>query len=338
MKNARTYCLLLALIVLPAPATSQQSAPAAQEEPPAVAAHVQRAREIAGSDWRFLTDGFLCGPAENTIPLAIRTIPGFLDPDAPGIEPFAAFDNLYYVGMYAWGTFILDTGEGLILFDTLTNERQVREILLPGMAELGLDPNDLEYLVITHAHVDHYGGAHYLKQEYGAPIIMSEADWDNLDNDISLPYFIRAKYPPVIQPERDQVVEDGDVLTLGNASVTFLVTPGHTPGTLSTILTVRDRGEPRTVAMWGGQALPDAMKELNEMHNSLHRFWRLGRERGVEGLISTHPWVVGNFELHARGVVDGRNPLLIGHDGFDRVMGIYDECLKAQFARTLAKG
>ena len=338
MKRFGLYSLsLLALVISSRHAISQVSAPATQKELPAVVAHVQRAQEIAGSDWRFLSDGFLCGPAEDTIPLAIRTIPGFLDPDAPGIEPFAAFDNLYYVGMYAWGTFILDTGEGLILFDALTNERQVKEILLPGMAELGLDPNDLKYLVVTHGHVDHYGGAPYLKQEYGVPIMMSEADWNYLPDDISLPYFVRANYPPVIQPERDRVVQDGEVLALGNSSVTFVVTPGHTPGTLSTILTVTDRGEPRTVAMWGGQALPGAIRELNQMHDSLHRFWNLGNDRRVEGLISTHPWVVGNFELHARGSENGSNPLLIGQDGFNRVMGIYDECIKAQFARSLAQ-
>ena len=337
MKHFRRCSMVLVLVVMPGAALSQASAPTAQEESPAVASHVQRAQEIAGSEWRFLSDGFLCGRAENTIPLAIRTIPGFLVPDAPAIEPFAAFDNLYYIGMYAWGTFTLDTGEGLILFDALTNERQVKEILLPGMAELGLDPEDLKYLVVTHGHVDHYGGAPYLKQEYGVPILMSEADWEYLPHEISLPYFVRANYPPVVQPERDQVVQDGEVLKLGNASVTFVITPGHTPGTLSTILTVKDQGEPRTVAMWGGQALPGDVRQLNQMHGSLHRFWSLGRERGVEGLISTHPWVVGNFELHARGTDDGSNPLLIGQDGFERVMGIYDECIKAQFARSLMR-
>ena len=268
MKHFRRCSMVLVLVVMPGAALSQASAPTAQEESPAVASHVQRAQEIAGSEWRFLSDGFLCGRAENTIPLAIRTIPGFLVPDAPAIEPFAAFDNLYYVGMYAWGTFILDTGEGLILFDALTNERQVQEILLPGMAELGLDPEDLKYLVVTHGHVDHYGGAPYLKQEYGVPILMSEADWEYLPHEISLPYFVRANYPPVVQPERDQVVQDGEVLKLGNASVTFVITPGHTPGTLSTILTVKDRGEPRTVAMWGGQALPGDVRQLNQMHGS----------------------------------------------------------------------
>lgn len=337
MKRTGHAALLLALPLFPGLAMAEDGDAASLEALPAVAFHVQQARDIAGSDFRFLSDGLLCGPAEQTIPKAIMTVPGFLDPDAPGIEPFAAFDNLYYIGMYAWGTFVLDTGEGLILFDSLTNEREVEEILLPGMTEMGLDPNDLKYLVVTHAHVDHYGGAHYLKQQYGVPVMMSAADWDALAHDISYPWFVRSGYPPVVQPQRDVTVEDGDILSLGNASVTFVLTPGHTPGTLSPIIEVQDRGQTRTVAMWGGQALHADIATLHQMHNSLHKFWSLGRERGVEGLISTHAWFVGNFEQHARGRVDGRNPLLIGQDGFERMMSIYDACIDAQFARSHAR-
>ena len=112
---------------------------------------------------------------------------------------------------------------------------------------------------------------------------MSELDWDGLSNDISMPYFVEAGYGEIVQPERDQVVQDGEVLSLGNASVTFVLTPGHTPGTLSTIIEVLDQGEPRTIAMWGGQALREELDLLHNMHDSLHKFWRLGNERGVEG-------------------------------------------------------
>ena len=54
-------------------------------------------------------------------------------------EPFKIFDNLYYVGFYAIGAWILDTGDGLILFDALNSDRDVETVLLPGMRELGLD-------------------------------------------------------------------------------------------------------------------------------------------------------------------------------------------------------
>jgi len=62
--------------------------------PGAVEDHVQRAKAIAGSDLKSLPE-LVCRPAAEQVPYAIKNIPGFLDPKAPGIEPFAAFDNLY---------------------------------------------------------------------------------------------------------------------------------------------------------------------------------------------------------------------------------------------------
>ena len=305
---------------------------------PAVAHHVARAKEIAGDEFDFLADGFVCRPAANAIIDAIRDVPGFLDPNAPGVEPFAAFDNLYYVGLYAIGSWILDTGDGLILFDALNNEGEVRNILIPGMLELGLDPTAMSTVVVTHAHFDHYGGSDYLAKQYGARIAMSGSDWDGLESDIALPFALRAGYPAVTQPARDRVIEDGETIEMGNATVTFVVTPGHTAGTLSSIITVRDQGEELTIGMWGGQALPGRFGELNKMHNSLHKFWDIARERGVEALISTHPWVVGNFAMREKRRGLGRNPLVVGRDGVERMLGIYDECIAAQFARMHTRG
>ena len=331
------YLLLVFFPVLAAALETPSLEPIPETDSKAVAAHVARAKEIAGERFDFLASGFLCRPAENVLAHAIRTVPGFLDPKAPAVEPFRAFDNLYYVGLHAIGTWVLDTGEGLVVFDSLNSEADVRNVLLPGMYELGLDPTDIEYVFITHGHFDHYGGAWFLGREYGSRIAMSAADWNYLPKDISLPHAVKAGYPEVVQPERDLVVADGQVFSMGSASVEFFVTPGHTPGTLSSILTVQDQGRERKIGMWGGQALPWQDDELAQMHESLHKFWHEGKKQGVEGLISTHAWVVGNFELRNRGRGVAENPLLIGSDGFDQIMRIYDECIKAQFGRNLAR-
>ncbi len=325
-------CLLLMCVALDL---------SAADYPTAAEAHVHKAREIAGDDLKFLADGVVCKPAETQVPWAMQNIPGFLDPNAPGVKPFAAFDNLYYVGQYAIGTWILDTGDGLILFDSLNSDEDVKNILLPGMRELGLDPHDLKYLIITHGHFDHYGGSNYLNQEFGVPIMMPAAEWEAIADDIALPYAVLKGYPKITQPTRkpgqDDVAEDGQVLALGDATVQFVVTPGHTAGTLSSIIKVKDNGEDKYVAMWGGQALHADVALLTDMHESLHKFWHLAKEQGAEGAISTHAWVVGNFEMQAEGRLDGSNPMLIGTDGFDRVMSIYDQCIHAQFARSNAK-
>src|SRR4029078_1444312 len=54
------------------------------------------------------------------------------------------------------------------------------------------------------------------------------------------------------KPTRDMVVSDGQKLTLGDTTLTFTLTPGHTPGTVSTLIPVKDNGTPHVVAEWGG--------------------------------------------------------------------------------------
>jgi hypothetical protein len=48
------------------------------------------------------------------------------------------------------------------------------------------------------------------------------------------------------------VAVDGQQLTLGDTSITFYLTPGHTPGTISTLIPVKDQGRSHLAAQWGG--------------------------------------------------------------------------------------
>ena len=77
------------------------------------------------------------------------------DPEAQRVAPFKVFDNLYYVGAKWVSAWLLETDQGLILFDALYDE--LTDLVIESIRELGFDPNDIRYLIVSHAHYDHIG-------------------------------------------------------------------------------------------------------------------------------------------------------------------------------------
>ena len=189
--------------------------------------------------------------------------------DNPGVqrvEPFQVFDNLYYVGAKWVAAWLLETDQGLILFDSLYGD--LTDLVIDGIRELGFDPDDVRYIIITHAHYDHIGGARRFQEEFGSVVMMTEADWQMTEEDP-----IYRKYP---KPIRHLSVSDGSTLNLGRIRLRFMVTPGHTPGVLSTRFTVYDQGYPHVAFMFGGVGLNFSGVERTESYiNSVERLQQL---------------------------------------------------------------
>ena len=92
-------------------------------------------------------------------------------------KPVKVFDNLYFVGQTEYSAWAVKTRDGIIIIDPIF-DYSVEEEVVNGLKALGSDPNDIKYVLISHAHSDHVGGASFLQDRFNAKVIMSEADWD----------------------------------------------------------------------------------------------------------------------------------------------------------------
>src|SRR2546421_538809 len=81
------------------------------------------------------------------------------------------------VGMTEYSAWALTTSQGIIVIDTIY-DYSVEDEIVNGLKKLGLDPADIKYALVSHAHIDHIGGAKYLQDHFGAHVVMSKEDWD----------------------------------------------------------------------------------------------------------------------------------------------------------------
>lgn len=89
--------------------------------------------------------------------------------DFTPMEPTRLFDNFYYVGTKSVGSFIIDTTDGLIMIDNGWSEKDCA-LIVDGMKMLGLNPANIKLILLSHEHIDHYGGTQYLKSKI-CPIV-----------------------------------------------------------------------------------------------------------------------------------------------------------------------
>ncbi|GLK43875.1 MULTISPECIES: MBL fold metallo-hydrolase [Novosphingobium] len=288
-------------------------APASAPDP-----KMRSAEAVAGKDLRALYD-VLCPvdvvhpPAENVADRASWYSP-----------PAKAFDDLYYVGQQGVSAWALKTDEGLILIDALFDYSVGPEIV-DGLKALGLDPATIRYVVVTHGHGDHYGGARYLQDTYDARVVASRKDWDVIAQTT------RWTDP---KPRRDIVVDGAMDLALGRTVISLIETPGHTPGTLSLLFPVHDGAERHVAALWGGTAFNTRTREQYAgMAASAERFAGLARQRGADVWLSNHPVFDDTFAKIAAERKGATSPFVTGQATVQRALKVAAQCSRVALAR-----
>jgi metallo-beta-lactamase class B len=294
-------------------------------------AYCAAARAAAGTEYVALYNRFaeICSPANEPQPQrggggagGARGVPAR---DTWHHPPAKVFDNLYFVGTKLHSAWAIQTSEGLIVVDALY-DYAVKDSVVEGLRTLGLNPATMKYLIISHGHGDHHGGAKYLQDEFGPRLVMGAPDWDLVQ---------KSQRDPI--PRRDIAATDGQKITLGDTTVTINFTPGHTAGTLSLIIPVKDSGRQHLLATWGGTAVGrnTSAALVKEYVDSAVRYKALTSKLGVEGVISNHTdydSTLAKLQALAARKPGERHPFLTGVESVRRYMTVAEEVGRATLA------
>ncbi len=194
------------------------------------------------------------------------------------MTPFRMIGNLYFVGTKGASSHLIDTGNGLILIDS--GYAETADVIVESMSILGFDVQDVKYILHSHGHYDHTGGAKKLIELSGAESFLHPADFRYLsDNTPHTP------------------LGDGHVIRLGNTEILCLHTPGHTMGTVSFFFSVEENGKRYRAGMFGGAGTNQLKKDfLTDQNLSLlqrgHFLKSIERLRGqqVDVFVGNHSW------------------------------------------------
>src|SRR5215467_11138896 len=313
--------LILLIVVGAALAIGQAARPDTAQS----LAHIDAAKKVAGDDaWLKAPFAFYCvaGNARGN------------SPTAPALEPVKLFDNLYAVGNSEATVYAITTSQGIILIDSGYADRVEKEVV-DGMKTLGLDPASVKYILVGHGHGDHFGGSSYFQEHYGTKVGLTAADWD----------LLYPATPPAnananqVKPKRDLVLAEGQPLTLGDTTVTFVAIPGHTPGSLAFIFPVKEGRRTHVAGLFGGTILTAdriTTPGLQQYVQSVAHYLDVAKKMKVDVEVQKHalfdmtPERIATLKARKSG---DPNPFVVGTDRYVKFWSIVSECMQAEIAR-----
>lgn len=212
-------------------------------------------------------------------------------------KPFRITDHIYYVGTKGLASYLLVSGGKAILLDG-TLAQNVGPIE-DNIKALGFKLEDVKIILNSHAHYDHAAGIAQLKRDTGATFMAMEQDRRALESGTpegDTNYGI-IRFPAV---KVDKVLNDGDVVAIGDLRMTATLTPGHTKGCTTWSLMDTDDGTQRRVvfpcsisvagnALVGNKGYPDIVRDFRIS------FERLGAMK-ADIVLPSHPQVTDLWE------------------------------------------
>lgn len=174
----------------------------------------------------------------------------FVNQERRYVHPFHIFGNVWYVGDSWVCVHLIDTGDGLLLIDC--GNYGATAMLVQAIWEAGFNPKDVKWIVLSHGHLDHIGGANFFRRMFGTKIYLGEPDSrDYRENpELSLIHQTGNLGDELFTP--DYEIKDGDKLQFGNTEIQFYLVPGHTAGCIAAFFDVKDGDRTVRAGYYGG--------------------------------------------------------------------------------------
>ena len=200
------------------------------------------------------------------------------------------------------------------------------------MKKLGFDPSAVKYVLISHAHAGEVGGAKLMQDRFGSRIVIGEGDWEMIEKSVN-------RFPNG-KPRRDIVAADGQKVTLGGRTVTLVLTPGHTDGTVSMLFQVKDNGTPLTVAYPGGTEFNfvNDVPHFDTYIYSAHKFAAAAAAAGATILMTNQSEfdnAASKIKMLAARRPGEPHPFDLGRDAVQRYFKTSGECAQAARLKLL---
>lgn len=228
------------------------------------------------------------------------------DAKAQTIEPYQAFDNVYYVGICWVSAWLIKTSDGPVLIDTLYEP--YTDQLIENIKKVGVNPADIKMVLLTHGHFDHVGGVSKIKALTNAKFVMTVEGWREAQADAQ-----KSQGKPgawTMPAAADILVKDGDVLTVGDTKFYAYATPGHTWGTTSYAVDVKDGDKTYRAITIGGLGLNaiDGTQQVEAYISSVDRIKSMvnASQNPISVHLTMHPFSTGLTE--AKDLLKTRKP------------------------------
>jgi glyoxylase-like metal-dependent hydrolase (beta-lactamase superfamily II) len=237
------------------------------------------------------------------------------------------FDDVWAIGNHYVVQYMIKMPDSIVGLDSGNSAGEFQQFNYPGLQQIGLSSSyPLKNIFLTHGHGDHDGGAQWALDNLGARSYLGSAD-----NTLGAP--TGKSYKPIFIDSTNLAMRE---MSIGGKRFWVLPTPGHTPGSTSAVLEVKDWGETRRVLINGGQSMTNSIPEVAQYLDSIERVYAMASALNVDGVMTPHIYWDGEGakldEINATGRTHPSQHIY-GHETVMRMTAVARECSAAWLTR-----